>query len=984
MDTEDLFDNNKNVAYGKFSKKIKGAFKISDEAIKTEKYIINNIKINSNLKKKCNIKKKCENDIINMKDKKNEGICSHQNKSKYKLINYLNSIKYNLSIKKYFKMLVTVSFLNYLPLHLRNISNNVYISGTIFNLKDPESFKIFLILCKSKILLTYRSNFLLKISNSNNYCKNTNNNNINDNSNDDNNNNFNDNNNSTNENSNSLNDNNNNNDNNYSNNGINSIYERYKNIKEFEKTKGKWRKKEKKKKKRYYKESVIDFTDIPEHFLKNVYFDDKECFYIDLERISKHNTNNFYDSNSCISMSRYFYCSRDLYPKILGNEVNKDISTYSTNDSNNSILYLDNFKSDFSLNEKNKKNIEVLNCYDDEKTRIAYVNNTNINNSNNNNYSKYKNIEISNELLNNISKNNKQNEKNRTTENYIHYEKNQEKRNSKLESMPFNKKKNFDVNFRIKKKKYTIIIKKKKKKWTQFDDNIKYIQMSDNGWGCMLRVVQMILANILINYKISKKYVFFHNYGDYLLYKNYMNKLYSDKNENKKNSTIIQEKNIQGNLCSFKKIVENCDITNKIIKNFNKKIEYDKFYEKEKNESGFVIIKIESNLFHNNEDNSLINRNIKNLPMGLYCKSNKKINFLIKRKKKEIHEDKMKKNKSRAIYIYKKNDKTKNYVYHHFKSYENFLNSTDDNIQNIHVNNSLIYPILLQFRDTEKAKYSIQNIIYEIMKCKKIDEKEVQHFVHEWTGPTSSAMIISNLINKKKVRFVGKKKKKAIYHKINVLENDLINKKNPFKMKNYDLENSNNRKTKIIFMRKKNRQAFFSVAFETGVIYNNKVLKFFQIKQKISIIIWVCLKLGIDSMNISKYKKSILSCFLLKQFQGISSGNIHTSAYYFYSANENGLFYLDPHIKCQNAFTSINKYFNSEFFTDKIKILPWEYLNSSVSLIFVVDSKDDYMNLVKDLKLIDSSIFEFYDEEPQYSFKNKLSYDTDDSGLVLL
>ncbi|CRG95692.1 cysteine protease ATG4, putative [Plasmodium gallinaceum] len=945
MDTKNSFNKDENVTYKNFLEDILRTFKISNETIKTEENIFNYTKVNDNLKKKYSIK-----------NNEDEKIYSHPNKSKYKLINYINHIKYNLSIKKYFKMLVTVSFLNYLPLHLRNISNNVYICGMQLNLKDSELFKIFLILSKSKILFTYRSNILLKINNGNN-C-------------------FNDNNNSLNNNSNNYKD--------INKNDINDICGIYKNIKEFEKVKGKCRKK--KKKKKYYKEITINFTDIPEHFLKKIYFDDKECFYINFERTSKYNTNNLFDKDnySDNNMSSYFYYDNNIHNNILGNEVNENISVFSTNDSSNSILFVDNFESDFDENEENKKNIEFLYCYDDKKIKDANSNNTSISgSSNNNSSSKSKNYKINNDLINNVNKNNKQNENNRTSQDYSNYEVNKEKKNNKLKSMHFNEEKKCSENFKVKKKKYTKIIKKKKKRWTKYYDNLKYIHISDNGWGCMLRVVQMVLANILISYKISRKYVLFHNSNDYLLYKNFLKNFHSSKNVNKNNSIIIQKENIQTTFSFVKKLKES-NMTEKKKINFNKKLKCDKLYEKEMKESGFVVRKIRSNIFDNNENKSLINRNNKNLSEQLNYISNKSVNFLIDKKKAEIYENKVKKNISKDIYMYKKNDRMKNYVYHHFKSYENFLNSTDDNIKNIHLNNSLIYPILLQFRDIETAKYSIQNIIYEIMKYKKIDESEMEHFVHEWMGPTSSAVIISNLINKKKVRFVKKRKKKTVNHKKNILENDLVNKNNSFKKKNSNFENSNEKLAKLIFMRKKNRQAFFSVAFETGVIYNSKVLKFFQIKQKISIIIWICLKLGVDSINVSKYKKSILSCFLLKQFQGISSGNIHTSAHYFYSANENGLFYLDPHIKCQNAFKSINKNFTSEFFTHKIKFLPWEYLNSSVSLIFVVDSKDDYFNLVENLKLIDPSIFEIYNEEPQYTFKNKLSFDTDDSGLVVL
>lgn len=248
--------------------------------------------------------------------------------------------------------------------------------------------------------------------------------------------------------------------------------------------------------------------------------------------------------------------------------------------------------------------------------------------------------------------------------------------------------------------------------------------------------------------------------------------------------------------------------------------------------------------------------------------------------------------------------------------------NSENNIQDMNKNNYLIFPILSKFRDTENAKYSIQNIIYEAMKYNKIHKESIEKFVYEWFGPTNSAIIISNIINKKKVCFLRKKRKNTIIDKHLDKQNSVDGYKN---------------NTKCIFVKKKYRNAFFSIAFETGVIYNNRVLKFFQIKQKVFVIIWVCLKLGIDSKSILKYKQSILSCFRLKQFQGISGGNTYTSAYYFYSANDNGLFYIDPHIKCQKAFTDLNTNISSEFFMHRINLLPWEHLNSSMSLVYVVN-----------------------------------------------
>ncbi|EUD59347.1 hypothetical protein C922_05877, partial [Plasmodium inui San Antonio 1] len=77
------------------------------------------------LKKKKN-QRKCKNNAAIAKKKDTEEAHPHSSASKYKLVNYFNNIKYNFSLRRYLKMLVTVSIFNYLPLNLCNLSNTAY------------------------------------------------------------------------------------------------------------------------------------------------------------------------------------------------------------------------------------------------------------------------------------------------------------------------------------------------------------------------------------------------------------------------------------------------------------------------------------------------------------------------------------------------------------------------------------------------------------------------------------------------------------------------------------------------------------------------------------------------------------------------------------------------------------------------------------------------------------------------------------------
>ncbi|KNG76480.1 hypothetical protein PFMG_02589 [Plasmodium falciparum IGH-CR14] len=371
------------------------------DEIKNVPVAINSNKINKKdnkyIKKKNS--KKTKNNFIHIKNKNVDDLYSYQNKSKYKILNYFNNFKYNFSIKRYFKILVNVSLLNYLPLNLRNISNKVYIFGLCLNLKNPDEMKIFLILCKSKILFTYRSNFLIRINDNNLYRSNNimlvdnnvsqsniftydnttyNNSNITINNNNNNNSNITINNNNNNNNNSSnitinnnisnlcINNNNHTSTSNTTNSSDNSLpilCQEYEHIDQQDYliyiSKKKKKKKKLKKKKIYYKQRIINFTDIPEHFLKKIYFDDKECFYINFKKSSKgHNDTYTYQKQHSQEIKEN-YSLQNNKKKKSKEEIYGDTCTYTTSESNKTIIYLENSKKCNSVDNKEIKNKNI-------------------------------------------------------------------------------------------------------------------------------------------------------------------------------------------------------------------------------------------------------------------------------------------------------------------------------------------------------------------------------------------------------------------------------------------------------------------------------------------------------------------------------------------------------------------------------------------------------------------------------------------------
>lgn len=73
-----------------------------------------------------------------------------------------------------------------------------------------------------------------------------------------------------------------------------------------------------------------------------------------------------------------------------------------------------------------------------------------------------------------------------------------------------------------------------------------------------------------------------------------------------------------------------------------------------------------------------------------------------------------------------------------------------------------------------------------------------------------------------------------------------------------------------------------------------------------AVIIFLSFRLGLDSFNM-RYQPFLQSCFGMPQFQGLAGGGPLTSAYWFVAANDEHLYFLDPHSPVQPALRDIEQ-----------------------------------------------------------------------------
>eukprot|EP01056_Protomagalhaensia_sp_Gyna25_P005725 Protomagalhaensia_sp_Gyna_25__5724@NODE_821_length_2550_cov_7_985265_g647_i0_p1_GENE_NODE_821_length_2550_cov_7_985265_g647_i0NODE_821_length_2550_cov_7_985265_g647_i0_p1_ORF_typecomplete_len753_score105_86Peptidase_C54/PF03416_19/1_3e63_NODE_821_length_2550_cov_7_985265_g647_i0552313 len=71
-----------------------------------------------------------------------------------------------------------------------------------------------------------------------------------------------------------------------------------------------------------------------------------------------------------------------------------------------------------------------------------------------------------------------------------------------------------------------------------------------------------------------------------------------------------------------------------------------------------------------------------------------------------------------------------------------------------------------------------------------------------------------------------------------------------------------------------------------------------------TVVIFLSFRLGLESLNL-RYQPFLQSCFGMPQFQGLAGGGPLTSAYWFVAANDQQLYFLDPHSPIQPAMQEL-------------------------------------------------------------------------------
>ena len=156
------------------------------------------------------------------------------------------------------------------------------------------------------------------------------------------------------------------------------------------------------------------------------------------------------------------------------------------------------------------------------------------------------------------------------------------------------------------------------------------------------------------------------------------------------------------------------------------------------------------------------------------------------------------------------------------------------------------------------------------------------------------------------------------------------------------------------------------VVFDSGQIYKDEV-----VFGKEGVILILSHRLGLESLNLLRYKATIKSLFGLQFFQGIASGESYVSAYYFFAACDDYLYYLDPHT-VQSALTDVHSHTHQP----RVLKMRWNRLNPSLSVGFVVKNSSEFDTLCDSLRKL-NDLFEINDSRPVHTERSFIHNDDD-------
>ena len=171
------------------------------------------------------------------------------------------------------------------------------------------------------------------------------------------------------------------------------------------------------------------------------------------------------------------------------------------------------------------------------------------------------------------------------------------------------------------------------------------------------------------------------------------------------------------------------------------------------------------------------------------------------------------------------------------------------------------------------------------------------------------------------------------------------------------------------------------VSFDGGEIVSSKVAELFGDDSTLEgVVVLLTHRLGLDSFNFARYKGTIQTLFSHPFFQGLSSGESIASAYYFFAASDDYLYYLDPHT-VQDALVG-------EAFSEQLNPQPkplkmrWQRLNPSMTMGFAVRSLSEWKSLCEYLTKIDRELFDVTEHRRETPKFTDISDETDNVVLI--
>ena len=166
------------------------------------------------------------------------------------------------------------------------------------------------------------------------------------------------------------------------------------------------------------------------------------------------------------------------------------------------------------------------------------------------------------------------------------------------------------------------------------------------------------------------------------------------------------------------------------------------------------------------------------------------------------------------------------------------------------------------------------------------------------------------------------------------------------------------------------------ISFDGGEIVSSQVTELFD--KSNAVIVLLTHRLGLDSFNYARYQGTIQSLFAHPFFQGLSSGESIASAYYFFAASDEHLFYLDPHT-VQPALIEPT-HLTSQPRPLKMR---WQRLNPSMTMGFLVQSREEWESLCTYLTKIDRELFDIIQVRRETPKFTDISEETDDQVVLI-